>query len=491
MSEIVIGKYTLESLTNGMYSSPLDLFREYVQNAVDSIDNIVATGLIDKKDAKISIDIAKDKKRILISDNGEGIAVDRAKSVLLDIGNSKKSRQTSRGFRGIGRLAGLGYCDRLTFCTSCTSENKKTQISFDAKLLREKLRARNNDNESIFDVINAVTTVNVIDERETKHYFTVELTGVDSSSGLLDTEKVKAYLIQYLPLPYKNEFHWGALINKKIKSVGYSIPEYQIFFNDGTESTQLYKCYENMLIADRVKKCVRNIDDIEIVPVETADGLVAVLWYAKFEYAGTIVDDLVKGIRIRQGNLLIGDRNTANHFFKEERFNGWLVGELFICTDSYIPNARRDDFEDTDEYKELKDKIFIWSSAISKEIRRISLERSTLSAKSKEVLTKSDADESEDDINGLMTEVLGFADEDAEISGNVDESAIVANNELLGRFQILLGQKDNNFKYKILNLRSDLPVEQRKMLEKVFDILFKIYPKRKAETITEDVLKNY
>ena len=41
MNEIVIGKFTLESLTNGMYSSPLDLYREYVQNSVDSIDDAI------------------------------------------------------------------------------------------------------------------------------------------------------------------------------------------------------------------------------------------------------------------------------------------------------------------------------------------------------------------------------------------------------------------------------------------------------------------
>ena len=36
--ELIIGKYTLESLTNGMYTSPLDMYREYIQNAVDSFD---------------------------------------------------------------------------------------------------------------------------------------------------------------------------------------------------------------------------------------------------------------------------------------------------------------------------------------------------------------------------------------------------------------------------------------------------------------------
>lgn len=38
MKDIVIGKHTLESLTSGMYSDPFVVFREYIQNATDSID---------------------------------------------------------------------------------------------------------------------------------------------------------------------------------------------------------------------------------------------------------------------------------------------------------------------------------------------------------------------------------------------------------------------------------------------------------------------
>lgn len=35
--ETTIGKFTLETLTSGMYERPKDLYREYIQNAVDSI----------------------------------------------------------------------------------------------------------------------------------------------------------------------------------------------------------------------------------------------------------------------------------------------------------------------------------------------------------------------------------------------------------------------------------------------------------------------
>ena len=39
--QLLIGKYTLESLTSGLYVSPLDLYREYIQNAADSIDEAI------------------------------------------------------------------------------------------------------------------------------------------------------------------------------------------------------------------------------------------------------------------------------------------------------------------------------------------------------------------------------------------------------------------------------------------------------------------
>lgn len=43
--EIVqVGKYTLESLTTGMYSYPKIVYREYIQNSVDSLEHAVSLG---------------------------------------------------------------------------------------------------------------------------------------------------------------------------------------------------------------------------------------------------------------------------------------------------------------------------------------------------------------------------------------------------------------------------------------------------------------
>ena len=38
---VEIGKYTLESLTTGMYSDPKIVYREYIQNSVDSLEEAV------------------------------------------------------------------------------------------------------------------------------------------------------------------------------------------------------------------------------------------------------------------------------------------------------------------------------------------------------------------------------------------------------------------------------------------------------------------
>ena len=52
---VQVGKYTLESLTTGMYSDPKIVYREYIQNSVDSLENAVSAGLIEPQSMRIDI----------------------------------------------------------------------------------------------------------------------------------------------------------------------------------------------------------------------------------------------------------------------------------------------------------------------------------------------------------------------------------------------------------------------------------------------------
>lgn len=218
-NEIVIGKFTLESLTNGMYSSAKDLYREYIQNAVDSIDAAVKEGIIKREDAIIRITVNENEKKIRIKDNGRGIPRENAAKLLLDIGNSSKNREVNRGFRGIGRLAGLGYCDELIFSTSYMGEKCKTVITFDAKMLKVLLRDTSGKNESITDVLNAVVKINYFPEKERLHYFSVDMKEVDETADLLSEKDIYPYFEQYLPLYFSPDFKWGDLITKKLENM--------------------------------------------------------------------------------------------------------------------------------------------------------------------------------------------------------------------------------------------------------------------------------
>ena len=226
--EIIIGKYTLESLTNGMYSNPLDLYREYIQNAVDSIDS--AQEDMDDINCEYEINVEVDDwaRVISIKDNGKGIPQKKAIQVLIDIGNSQKDKRKTRGFRGIGRLAGLGYCEELKFTTSYQGEKTKTIVCFDTKLLEKLLLSEDKNVISIHDVMEKVITTLSEQENENSHYFKVTMDGVSTKEKLLDIRMVENYLIQHVPLPYDPQFVWAEMIREKSRRLGYHIPEYMI-----------------------------------------------------------------------------------------------------------------------------------------------------------------------------------------------------------------------------------------------------------------------
>lgn len=146
MADVIqVGKYTLESLTTGMYSDPKIIYREYIQNSVDSLETAVEANLLEPQSMRIDILVDAENSYIAIRDNGTGIATSKAVPTLMNIGSSTKRHSNNRGFRGIGRLGGMSYCSRLVFSTSAENETTKTIVEFDCKKLRQLLVPGAND----------------------------------------------------------------------------------------------------------------------------------------------------------------------------------------------------------------------------------------------------------------------------------------------------------------------------------------------------------
>ena len=117
--------------------------------------------------------------------------------------------------------------------------------------------------------------------------------------------------------------------------------------------------------------------------VSSTNEALAYGWYADSDFSGTLADDRISGIRVRLGNILIGDSKTLSPYFKESRFNGWVLGELYVVSPKLIPNARRDDFERNDTFSEFEASVReTVGSEVSNKIRAASKARNNPAAKS-------------------------------------------------------------------------------------------------------------
>lgn len=132
-----IGKGLINMLMFQMYGDEKLIYREYVQNARDAINDAVNHGILGAiTDGRISITIDSAKKFIEIRDNGIGIPVERVESVLLDIADSNKDGESSAGQFGIGRLVG-GY-----FCKNYHLEQPTKEKSLLRKLFSILIKSR-------------------------------------------------------------------------------------------------------------------------------------------------------------------------------------------------------------------------------------------------------------------------------------------------------------------------------------------------------------
>lgn len=477
--KIIIGKHTLESLTSGMYLDPYVVFREYIQNSVDSIDAAINRGILKIGEEQIIVQLRPTEQEIIIRDNGIGIACNEAEKVLISIGNSQKTSDSARGFRGIGRLAALSYCKQLVFQTSFLGESKATIITIDSDKLSDLLLDSSDIDVSVVDVLQKVYEVKTKPEKENTHYFVVRLIGVDENSRLNDHDEVVDYLAQNMPVPYDPTFVWGKEIYNRLRKEGCEVQSYNIMVQFGTTVQAIYKPYKDKVLVDKGKNIYESIQDIEIVKIAHPNGtLAAVGWISKTNYMGSIYDKTVKGIRLRKGNILIGDHQTLNVAFKDARFNGWSMGEIFATDKDLIPNARRDNFEKKQAYFVLFEQISLLAATITKEIRMASLKRNNELSNAMEQFDRATKLASDAIDNGITSVQKGAITQKLKSAHNAVSSSTAKDNTdehfqeiAFEELDMLIGKFKGATSYKALNTIEKLSNTEKKILERVFNVI--------------------
>ena len=357
--QVVVGKNVIEVLTEGMYDNPLVIYREYVQNSVDSINHAVELGFLKKtEDGSVQISINPHKKCVEISDNGTGIPRNDAWSLLTSVAASTKDRKKHLGFRGIGRLAGLAYCQSLIIETSYPGEDFKTELEWDGDQLR-KIIGDHDDKRKASEVIEAITKFkNDLPENKDLSYFKVKLLNVKHHK-ILNADEVKKYLRIVAPVPFKPQFIFSPEITKRLRASNVNLGELHIAVND----EELRKPYRTNIYRNdnKLEKSIDEIIDVPEIEIfdESSGKTIAKGWYSLTKQMQRIpAYNEASGIRIRKGNIEIGDNLTVQRFFSDERFHHYFVGEIHVVSNDLTPNGQRDYFDTSPTLHIFEEKMY-------------------------------------------------------------------------------------------------------------------------------------
>lgn len=390
MEEYVFGANVIENLTTGMYQDSRVIYREYIQNACDQIDEACRQNLLsDKSQGKIEIWLDPTARTISIKDNATGIPANKFAQTLGNIADSDKRIGEARGFRGIGRLCGLAYCRELVFTSKAAGENIISIMKCNAKHMRELIAENSNGlKHTASEVLHRIYEFSTQKTNDTEsHWFQVELVDVNKENrDLLDFNFVKDYLSFVAPAPYQNKFIFRNKVYEHARAIGCHIDEYSVYLN----AEQVFKKYGTHF---KTSKGEDEIFDVQFKDFMDDDGnLIAWSWIGLSGFKAIIQKDCpMRGLRLRKENIQIGGEDALQKLFREDRGSHYFVGEVFAVDKDLIPNSQRDYFNENERRNDFERRLRTY---FEDELHRIYYEGSAInSAFTKiEIAEKKDAE---------------------------------------------------------------------------------------------------
>ena len=382
MAEHIFGANILENLTTGMYKDSKVSYREYIQNACDQIDKAVEIGLFsDRKEGEINIWLNPEERTISIEDNATGIPQHLFEQTLANIADSNKKIGADKGFRGIGRLCGLAYCQKVVFESTAAGEDTISTMTCDARKMRELLnRNVNGEKFTANEVLSEIYDFSYKTDTSVReqHWFHVILKGVnDENRDLLDFEQVKNYLSFTAPVPFQNTFPYKTEIHEHAQKIGYIIDEYNILIN----GEAVFKKYSTHFKTSKGDDEVFGVEFKDFY--DDNDKLVMWLWYGLSKFKAIIAKECdMRGLRLRKENIQIGNDDALQALFKEDRGQHYYIGEMYAVSKELIPNSQRDYFNENvtrawfeqevrKYFREVLTKIYYDSSRINSSFSKI------------------------------------------------------------------------------------------------------------------------
>ena len=341
--DVTVGPSILGLVTSGIYDDPLAIYREYIQNAVDELSRL------DGVEGKVEITVDPRQKRVSICDNGPGLTYQECLDDLIPISQSKKCLGRDRGFRGIGRLSGLAFAESVTFLTRASAREPVTRVVWSRTGLADRAT------EQGFPHWVSVETLDDFDCPE--HFFRVEIDGVSRHAAgmLLNREAVRGYISEVCPVPLSPDFPFFGNIHAIFPT---QESPYSLRITLDGEEQPINRQYGSAIsLPGNNEDHFCEFEEVRVPSIDDT-GDAAVGWIAHSSYLGAIPKgERIRGIRVRLGNIQVGNERVFDHLFEEERFNRWCVGEVHVLDSRIVPNGRRDYFERNPHLRNLENHL--------------------------------------------------------------------------------------------------------------------------------------
>ncbi len=327
-----IGAPLLDSLAGGLYS-PLEVFREYVQNAVDSyVDFQRYTALAPKNTVQVWLDA--NNASLHVRDDGLGmdwVDINTAKAIAV---SHKLARFTEFvGFRGLGIWSGLSACDQLVLTTTKFGVSYGYRLTIDCKGIVEHLQDPIPIDELLQDRVDIHES-----EWDTEDHFTqVKLVNIHPVRfrELLDVEAITRYAERYLPVPLDPTWKYRDAVQDALKDVPWTA-NYVLTIN----GQQVYRRFPP--VSD-IKPPERHVIDDGRRPV-------AVAWLCetnrRSQKKAIEEKGWVRNFAVRVKNFTVGQRGlyTAQGVTDPGNLD-WFVGEIYVTDPNIKPDTKRLHFQ--------------------------------------------------------------------------------------------------------------------------------------------------
>ncbi len=371
-SSVLFGGGIFHLLTTGLYDTPLAMYREYIQNASDAIqtsrDNI---------SGKVEINVNPVNRSIVIRDNGPGLSPQDAKRNLVVVSQSHKRRGMDRGFRGVGRLSALAFADAVVFRTRSSANQNIVEVAWDGNALRMYATQNSLSPDQVIENCVQISEINGTGWPD--HFFEVEVKNVarHAAGEILNRDAVRSYISEVCPVPMNPNFPFADEVTRLFQGRGFSLFSLNILLEE-EESPIMRPLGHTVGITDERECPFTEFERFIISEVDSANPA-AIGWLAHTDYFGAIPKGLsIRGLRVREGNLQIGDEKAFDHIFPEERFNRWCVGEVHVIDSRLFPNGRRDYFEPGPHIRNLENQLEAIARNISSRCRNAAARRNNM-----------------------------------------------------------------------------------------------------------------